>query len=267
MNDIDIHVEEHGSGPPLLLMPPTAWPGSVWDDALVPRLRDRFHVITYDQRGIGLSSHDDGAYTTTLLASDALGLLRAADAVPAHLFGFSTGGQIAQMMALDAPHDVRSLVLGASSARGPGSGIPLKLALRLIEDGYDDDYWLKHLTASDFPFTRAFRERHPEKVRALADAIDRRKPPLRTYLRHVIARGTHDARARLGEIRVPTRVVVGSDDHEGESGGSDHIETSRALARAIPGAELLTIDGAHHLFPWERPDETVELLAAFYLRQ
>ncbi|MDE3112991.1 MAG: alpha/beta fold hydrolase [Chloroflexota bacterium] len=266
-NGVDLYYEEHGSGPPLLLIPPTAWPGSVWDIELVPRLRGRFRTIAYDQRGIGRSSIVDAPYTTALLAQDALALLHALDAAPAHVFGFSTGGQVAQVMALDEPAAVRSMVLGGSNARGPGGGVPFALAARLIEEGYGGDYWLRHLTDTDFPFSRAFRDAHPDTVRALADAIDRRKPPLRTYLRHLIVRGEHDARGRLGDIRTPTLVLVGGEDRRrGEGTGSDHMESAHLLAREIPNAELIEVGRAHHLFAWEEPDETARIVTEFFLR-
>jgi pimeloyl-ACP methyl ester carboxylesterase len=63
-NRIDLYYEESGSGEPLLFLPPTGWPGSVWDLEQVPYFRDHYRVITFDQRGVGLSDKPDDQYTT-----------------------------------------------------------------------------------------------------------------------------------------------------------------------------------------------------------
>jgi pimeloyl-ACP methyl ester carboxylesterase len=265
VNGVALYYEEHGAGDSVLMIPPTGWPGNVWDLEHVPLLSQRYRIICYDQRGIGLSEKPSANYTTSLLAEDAIALLGKLDAIPAHIFGFSTGGQIAQSIALARPDVVRSLVLAASNAGGKGGGgIPLGLAVRLIEHGYGPDYWSRHLTDSDFPFSRAFREGRPEKVRALADAIRARQAPLRMYLQHVIARQTHDTRENLAEIRAPTLVLVGGQDRRTESIGGDHVEMARWLASQIPGAQLREVGRAHHLFAWEEADETARLTLEFF---
>src|SRR5207248_3553375 len=92
-NGIQLYYEEHGQGDPLLLIPPTGWPGSVWQLDIAEPLSKRYRVIVYDQRGIGLSDKPDEPYSTELFGDDALALLRALDAEPAHVFGYSVGGQ------------------------------------------------------------------------------------------------------------------------------------------------------------------------------
>jgi pimeloyl-ACP methyl ester carboxylesterase len=264
-NGVNLYYEATGQGQPLLLMAPTGWPGSVWDLEQVPFFARQFRVITYDQRGIGRSDQPDQEYTTELLATDALALLHAIDAAPAHVLGFSMGGRIAQLMALNEPRAFRSLVLagtdaGRSGARG---GVSLDVALSLGEHGYAG-YFVDHLN-HDFPFSAAFREGHPEKVRALADTIWARRPPLKLYLRHILARGGHDTAGRLGAIRVPTLVMVGGDDRVARGGG-DHVESARALAAAIPGAQLVEVPGARHLFPWEAAEQSNALMLEFFGR-
>jgi len=265
-NGVNLYYEENGQGEPLLLMAPTGWPGSVWDLEQVPFFVHHLRVITYDQRGIGSSDQPDEEYTTDLLADDALALLHALDAAPAHLLGFSMGGRIAQLMALKEPSALRSLVLAGTDAERSGAraGISLEVALSLGEHGYAG-YFADHLN-HDFPFSPAFREGHPDKVRALADTIWARRPPLKLYLRHIMARGSHDTVGRLGAIHVPTLVMVGGEDRVSR-GGSDHVESARALAAAISGAQLVEIPGARHLFPWEAAEPTNRLMLEFFARQ
>jgi pimeloyl-ACP methyl ester carboxylesterase len=80
-----------------------------------------------------------------------------------------------------------------------------------------------------------------------------------------MARGGHDAVARLGAIRVPTLVMVGGDDRLSR-GSSDHVASARELAAAIPGAQLVQVPGARHLFPWEAPQQSNPLMLEFFAR-
>ena len=268
-NGIELYYEESGSGEPLIFLPPTGWPGSIWDLEQVPFFSKHFRVITFDQRGVGLSDKPDHPYTTELLARDALALLRAIDAEPAHVFGFSVGGQSAQLMALEQPQSVRSMVLAGSNpgrASDP-AGLPLGLVVGMVTHGYGPGYWMHHLADSDFPFSPRFRAEHPEKLQALADVIELRKPPLKLYLRHVVARTLHNSSDRLSQIGVPTLVLVGAEDRGGEGAAEPYVDVARAMAAAIPDAELALVPRAHHLFAWEEPEETNRLTLEFLQRQ
>lgn len=268
VNGLKLYYEEHGHGEPLLFLPPTGWPGSIWDLEQVPFFAKHFRVITLDQRGVGRSDKPDEEYTTTLLARDALGLLNAIGAVPAHVFGFSVGGQSAQIMALESPGSLRSLVLAGSNPGRPNDapGLPLGLVVGMVTHGYGPGYWMHHLADSNFPFSPRFRQEHPEKIKALAEVIEGRKPPLKLYLRHVIARTKHDTSARLPEIRVPTLVMVGAEDGPGDGSTERYVDVARRMAEAIPGAELAIIPRAHHLFAWEEPEETNRVTLEFLRR-
>ena len=252
-NGIELYYEERGHGEPLLLMAPTGWPGSVWDLEQTAFFSQTHRVITYDYRGVGRSDQPDEPYSTALLAEDALALLHAIGAAPAHVLGFSMGGRAAQIMALESPQSVRSLILAASDAGSPhgGGGVPFELAVQLAEFGYRD-HWPSHLNG-EFPLSPGFRAQHPEKVQALMDCILANCAPPKLYLRHVVARGSHYTGDRLGEISVPTLVLVGAEDRR-ERGSGDHVEAGQKLAAQITNAEFATVAGARHLFLWEAPE-------------
>ena len=263
INGINIWYEEHGRGEPLFMMNPTGWPGSIWNLEQVGPLSRHYRVITYDPRGVGRSDKPDQDYTTTLFADDALGLLHAIDAVPAHVFGFSLGGRVAQIMAVKEPSAFRTLVLAGSDAGGGSAkdGIPFRVVAALLEHPYNVEFWLDHLLA-EHPFSPQFRSTHPEKIRRLAETIAASQPPAKLYLRHIMARGKHDMSGRLEDIRVPTLVMVGAKDC---APGSNHVQSAHDLAAKIPDAELVLV-GAYHLFPWEIPEETNDLLLEFLSR-
>jgi len=266
-NGIELYYEEQGQGEPVLLIPPTGWPGSVWQLGIAQPLCERYRVIVYDQRGIGLSEKPDEPYSTALFASDALALLQALDAEPAHVFGYSVGGQSAHLAAVRSPGSFRSLVLGAADisarSRGGGGFVPGNVALTMLDPGYNHpSYWMHHL-GMEFTFSPEFRKKHPERIQRLAETIRERQAPAKPYVRHVIARTTHSSADQLSDIRVPTLVLVGAEDKEESGGGAVHVEVSRQIADQIPGARFETVPGARHLFPWEAPEATVQALLDF----
>jgi pimeloyl-ACP methyl ester carboxylesterase len=115
LNDVELHYEERGWGPALLLI---AGIPAVADDwaAVAEPLRASQRVIAYDNRGSGSSTVTPGPYTTRGLAADAVALLDHLGVERADVFGMSMGGMIAQELALGWPYRVNRLVLGCTHA-------------------------------------------------------------------------------------------------------------------------------------------------------
>ncbi|HLG74346.1 MAG TPA: alpha/beta hydrolase [Chloroflexota bacterium] len=267
-NGVELYYEEHGQGEPLLLITPTGWPGSVWQLGMVHGLSPHFRTIIFDQRGIGRSEKSDVEYTTRLFGEDFLALLKALDAEPAHVFGFSVGGESGQLMAAEHPEAFRSLILAGTNRGEPPGGqgyVPANVALTMIDPGYDHpSYWQHHL-AMGFTFTPEFRKEHPEKIQELADTIRANQAPAKLYVRHVAARTAHWSGDVLGRIRVPTLVLVGSEDGGRSGSGVDHLAEAKHLASEIPGARLALVPGAKHLFPWQAPEATCQAVLEFLM--
>ena len=104
---------------PLLLIATTV---ATWDDELVERLTGRF-VIRYDLRDTGRSTTvnpDWPGYTLRDLVTDAVGVLDGLGIARAHVVGIATGGFIAQLLTLDHPSRVASLVLVGTRPVAPG---------------------------------------------------------------------------------------------------------------------------------------------------
>lgn len=251
-----------GSGPALVLVCGTGYPGATWPPSLVEPLASRYTVITYDHRGTGRTLGTADRYSTRLFAADLVGLLDELGLDDAHILGHSMGGRVAQWLALDAPARVRSLTLAAS---GPGqfdeahpqtAGIPVAAATRLVEQGYEA--YIAGLIRRTF-FTEAYAEEHPERVAWLIDAFWQHRPGLEDYLKHVAARQEHRTTERLGEINQPSLVLIGDQDtHVGGTGS--HWDQSHYLAKQLPHAELRVIGGAKHGFLWSHPEESVAML-------
>jgi len=77
---------------------------------------------------------------------------------------------------------------------------------------------------------------------------------LPTIMAQIQACGLHDASGRLGEIAAPTLVIHGTEDE------MLPFSNAELIARAIPGARLELLDGIGHLFFWEKPDRSAELV-------
>ena len=125
-------------------------------------------------------------------------------------------------------------------------------ALEMIEKGYEkyqSDHW-----GPGFMFSESFMKEHPDVVKQYQDLIVDEVPPLKCYLRHVVARQCHETTHLIHNIKAPTLVIVGSKDtHEGGTG--DHVASARVLAAKIPGAELHLVDGGRHGYLREMPEK------------
>ena len=261
-NGHPIAYELSGNGTPLVLIAGTGYPGATWPPELIAALAKHHAVLTFDHRGTGKTPPSPEPYSTRLFARDALGLLDALGLAPAHVLGHSMGGRVAQWMALDRPERLRTLILAAT---GPGQfrddrpvtrGIPPHTAKAIDELGYER-YMREHI-AETF-FTPEFRAAHPDRVAWLHQAYSGARPDVENYLKHVVARQTHQTADRLGEIRTPTLVIIGDRD-TAVMGTGAHTEQSDYLLEHIPGATKRVIAGAAHGFFWSHPEETARVL-------
>jgi pimeloyl-ACP methyl ester carboxylesterase len=245
--------------PALLLVMGGTAPGIVWPDALCRLLAAAgFFVVRYDHRDTGRSDRSAGEYDLSALAADAADVITGLGLGAAHVVGQSVGGMAAQLLALERPALVRSLVLLSSSpdANGdvrlpPVTGLPgprapmLRRAARLAAapprgpeealaaavDGwrvlvgpgvpFDDAYW------TDLVRRVQARSRRPDTAGRHLTALDR-TPPLT---------------GRLAALDVPTLVV------HGELDPVFPPEHGEELYRAIPRARLWRMAGMGHLFP------------------
>ena len=118
LNGFSQYYEELGdpSKPPVLMISGLGGTGASWGPQ-VKYFAEHYHVILPDHRGTGKSTHTPDGSTTQQLAQDMAALVEHLDLGPMHVLGASTGGAIAQHMALDHPHTVHSLTLSSTFAR------------------------------------------------------------------------------------------------------------------------------------------------------
>jgi pimeloyl-ACP methyl ester carboxylesterase len=257
-NGADLCVETFGdqAEPAILLIMGAGASMDFWEDAFCARLAagPRF-VIRYDHRDTGRStSYPPGApgYTGDDLVADAVALLDALDLGAAHVVGLSMGGALAQLMALDHREYVASLTLIATSPAGPGEPDlpPMTDEGRAAFGAVAEPDWsdraavIDHVTQLARACASRSRPFDEQGTRELSARVLDRTTNIESSMRnHHAAEGGDRWRERLGEIDAPTLVVHGTEDPL-----FPHAHGA-ALAREIPGAQLLTLQGAGHELP------------------
>ena len=201
-------------------------------------LATRYRVVAFDNRGAGRSDKPFGPYSLEQMADDAMVVLDAAGVDVAHVVGASMGGAIALIVALEHPERVRSLTLACTACRNHPWRRELLSgwATRATEQGMAA---MTREAARWVIGPRSFRRLLPAFGWLGPLALGRSSHAFVAQVRAILA--TDESMAdRLGEITVPTLVVVGNQDILTPRGDSEE------LAERLPNAELVVISGAAH---------------------
>lgn len=258
--DAEIYYEVQGQGQPFVFISETACDGDVWKIYQVPEFCRDHQVIISDHRGTGKSTRVPMPYTTKMFADDIAAVLEDVGAARAIVCGHSMGGRIAQLLALDHPGKVDKLILASSGAAHPGhTGIPLRICKEMVEMGYET-YVREHTI--EVGWTEAYVQQHRDKIEEFLAVRMANLAPLECYLRHVIARQAHDTSSRLKDIKIPTLVLVGEDDHTVVSDMS-HRQGAERLALGIPNAELVVLPGERHSYFFSNPQAAHKAIREF----
>ena len=250
---VKIYWDEVGEGEPVLLIMGLGSSSAMWH-RIRPVLASQYRTIAFDNRGIGESDVPAGPYSIREMAADAVAVLDAANIASAHVLGLSMGGMIAQELALQYPDRVRSLILACTSPGG--------------ENAVQADPEVQSLFAS-------LRSMSPEvgteaavpilhaagtaRARIDEDLALRRKwyPSAKGYLGQLQAIRSWEAFSRLHQIRVPTLVIHGDCDR------LIPTRNGEILAQRIPGARLVLLPQAGHVFFTDQPQRSQTEIIGF----
>jgi aminoacrylate hydrolase len=239
IGDCQLYYERHGAGFPVLFVSGLNGAAAYWREQ-VPSFARRFEVVLHDHRGVGQSDHSRISYTVERIADDTLRLMDALGIEKAHIVGHSAGGAIAQILAIEHPGRLASVVIAASWTKADAYFRRL-FALRKEMVGRLGPH--SYLQASTLllypPFWIA---RNNEKLRQVeAQALAIFSPP-EVVMSRIDAVLAFDRTAELARIRTPVLVIAAQDD----------IVTpayfSEELARLIPGAEAKFFAQGGHCF-------------------
>jgi 3-oxoadipate enol-lactonase len=247
---VDIYYEAHGQGPAFLFLSETACDGEVWKLYQVPEFSRDHRVVIFDYRGTGKSGKPSTNYSTSLFAADAAAVLDHLGLSGAVVCGHSMGGRVAQLLALEHPEKVSRLILASSGAAHPGeTGIPLRIAKEMVEQGYRP-YVRDHTIVVGW--TESYAKTHMPLIEKYLEVRMTNICPVEFYFRHVLARQEHDTSGRLKDIKVPTLVIVGDDDHFVVSDMS-HRSGAEILAKGIQNSRLLVLPNERHSYFFTEP--------------
>ena len=248
---LELHHTDEGEGPPVVLLHALAGDHRGFEP-VAHQLRDRWRCLRFDLRGSGHSPSTPPPYTTAQLAADVEATLRSSDVGPVHLVGTSTGGAVAQELALAHPQRISSLTLVCTwGARDPWLSAVLDSWARQRPHLAEEDFYPALAT---WAFThRAYGHGLYELMRtALRD--DPLPQSVHGFQGQATAARDHDAADRLGDLSAPTLVVVGEEDI------LTPPRLSRELADLIPNAELRLVPRLGHALFAEDPGTFVDLL-------
>jgi 3-oxoadipate enol-lactonase len=257
VGDIELDVERSGSGPPLLLIMGMSGTSLHWGEPFLEQLRRDFDVIAYDHRGVGASSRlADGQVAIAGMAEDAAGLLGALGLDSAHVLGISMGGMIAQELALAHSEMVRTLTIGCTYCGGEGSALsPPEVIGKLGEAMMSGDRERAVRTGWEANVSERFAD-DPDAWGAFAAIAARRAVAVPVIMSQMQAVGAHDTSSRLSSLAMPTLVIHGTEDQ------MLPVSNGRLIASLIPGSQMEILDGTGHLFFWEQPERSAELVRA-----
>lgn len=230
-----------------------------WDPRVLDGVATNHHVIAFDNRGVG-GSGSEVPDDLDAMAQDAIAVIRALGYERVDLFGFSVGGAVAQMVALQAPQLVRRMIIAGSGPRG-GGGID---RMRRIVGGAV----LKSLLTGKDPRNFLFFPRTPvgkaaaaDYFRRLAERTTDRDKKITRQARHAqlqaIVGGGRHAPDDLSVITAPVLVANGDNDLMVAS------EHSADLAHRLPNSELIIYPDSGHGGVFQHHREFVPAVLAF----
>lgn len=206
-----------------------------------------FHAAAWDARGYGDSDDYDGALNFGSYADDLARVLEYFGAARAHVIGLSMGGRIAMDFAARYPS--RLLTLTLCDTHKGFAGLSEEKKKAFIASRKEPLLAGKEPKDIAEPVARTLVGPNASEAafRSLVDSMCRLHKD--SYIKSIEASVMMDERNDLADIKVPTHVVVGSEDK------LTTVEMARELAGEIPGAELTVIDDAGHLSNIEKPEE------------
>ncbi len=213
--------DEHGDGPPLVLLHPGGADSRAWAPNIGP-LAERFHVYTPERRGHGRTADVEGPITYELMAQDTIALIEQVIGEPAHLVGHSAGANVALLVALRRPDLARRVVL--------------------ISGVFHRDGWISEAIDPE-------REPHDALVRGYAalspDGADH-FPVVFAKLKRMDFEEPALGADELRAVASRTLVMVADDDEV-------KLEHTIEMYRGLPDAELAIIPGTSHGLLHEKP--------------
>jgi len=240
VGDLQINYAEAGAGEPFLFIPGLMGLLNAWDFQL-PHFSRRYRCITFDHRGTGESDKPEDAYSTRLIAQDAVGLLDALGIERAIVAGTSTGGCILQNLALDHPDRLRCCIFTNTWTAADPYMTRLQTSRKQIAQAYGTEEYIKFSSLWTCGWTQ-FRNMYDNLLE-----LERRQKetiaPVEVLTARLDMTLAHDRKAELGRIGLPSLIIAARDDALTPPYFAEELHAS------IRGSELVVLEeGGHYSY-------------------
>jgi len=234
INGVTTYYEEQGAGDPLVLLHGGMSDSSAWGMQLPP-LAEAYHVYLPDRRGHGRTYDTDEPFTYEAAATETIAFLEQVVGGPAHLVGWSDGGNVALLVSAQRPDLVRRQVVIGANFHHEG----------LVEGfGLGED--------PDAPEVALFRSGHE----ALTPEGPEHWPVFFHKSARMWAEGPTMTVEDVTRIAAPTLVLAGDDE-------MITLEHICAMYEALPDGQLAIVPGTSHVLLFEKPELVNRLIVDF----
>jgi pimeloyl-ACP methyl ester carboxylesterase len=261
---IDLYYEDHGSGPPVVLIHGYPLSGRAWDRQLPVLLDAGRRVITYDRRGFGKSSQPASGYDYDTFASDLAALMDELDLKDAVLVGHSMGtGEVTRYLGARGSARVAKGVLVSPippfllEADDNPEGLPGSLFDGFVKEAEADvPAWMKGFLDNFYNFDQL-------RGKLVSDQAYQASFDLALAMSAIasvacIPTWETDFRSDLAKIDVPMMVIQGDADRI-----LPYEKTGKRLPGLIKDMELVTIEGGPHAIAWTHVSQVNDALVRF----
>jgi non-heme chloroperoxidase len=262
--NVDLYYEDHGSGPPVVLIHGYPLSGRAWDKQIPVLLEAGRRVITYDRRGFGKSSQPTSGYDYDTFAADLKILIEKLDLSDATLVGHSMGtGEVTRYLGTYGSARVARGVLVSPippfllQTDDNPEGLPRSLFDGFMQTaradtpawmkGFLDNFYNMDVLGGTLVSDQAFQASWSLAIAASATAAVACVPTWVT-----------DFRADLPKIEVPMLVVHGDADRV-----LPFEKTGKRLPGLIKDMQLVVIAGGPHAISWTHADQVNRALLDF----
>lgn len=244
-----------GEGEPLVMCVGYASNMDLWSSGLIEGLKEKYQLIIFDFRGMGLSTNQDTAFTIETLADDVDELLKVLNIENSHVLGWSMGGYVAQMYSIKYPEKVSKLILYATNCGdtitvNPNQDIvdilanPSSTPMELLGTLFPDDWMAAHPEPWKF-LPEAKEPVNGETIGLQYMAVSKWLSP------------EGGSAGYLSKLNMPVLVICGSDDKVVP------CINSTILNDSIPNSTLIKVDGTGHGFMYQLPSTFTHYVLTF----
>ena len=257
VDGVNIHYQDTGSGPALLILNGWTASGLIWPDEWLQQLEQQFRLLRVCNRGTGWSDQVTDPFTMADMVADAVAVLDAESIDRAHVFGLSMGGMIAQQLTLTHPERVDHVVLCATAPPPPDFEFADPAVFQKLFTPPADATTLDEMVGAVWSSIvgPGFEDRGKHVLDRLVARAVERPTPLEVIMLQMQAIASRTGTPT--DIKAPTLVIHGDADP------LLPVTNGRRLGELVPGARYVELTGAGHLIPWEEPDKTASAMREF----